>query len=355
MLIGKDLNALVNSDIIGKVAEPSKVADASWIKPGRAVWKYLDGGQNTIETVREFSRLAGQLGFEYQVVEGFWQKWSKEELKSVIQESGKQGVKLWLWKHSNQLRTPEEREEFFDLCAEVGAAGVKIDFFDHEAKEVVDLYEVYLREAAARKLLVNFHGANKPTGELRTWPNELTREAVRGMESSKAVRARHDATIPFTRLLAGPADYTPMHFGPRRNDTTWAHQIATAVVFSSPLLTFAASPANILANPAVEVIKSISAVWDETVVLEGSEIGKVAAFARRKGNDWFVAVINGTDARTLEVNLEFLGKGRYGGVVVKDQPGESGAVELESRTARRGDKMAVDLQPGGGWVARFRP
>jgi len=351
VMISKDLNALVNSDMVGKVAEPSRVKDASWIRPGRAVWKYLDGGENTLETVREFSRLAGQLGFEYQVVEGFWQKWSKEELKAVIAESRKQGVGLWLWKHSNQLRTAEARKAFFDLCAEVGAAGVKIDFFDHEAKEVVDLYDVYLREAAERRLLVNFHGANKPSGQLRTWPNELTREAVRGMESSKAIRARHDATI--RSLPVAVADSRPCT-SPWRNDTTWAHQIATAVVFSSPLLTFAANPANIAASPAVEVIKTIPAVWDETRVLECSEIGKVAGFARRKGNDWFVAVVNGTDARNVKVNLGFLGKGSYGSVMVKDKAGDTGAVELEARTMTRGETVTVDMQPGGGWVARFR-
>ena len=149
-----------------------------------------------------------------------------------------------------------------------GVVGAKIDFFDHEHKELVDLYAVLLEEAARHRVMVNFHGANKPTGEARTWPNELIREGARGMESSRLkARALHDTTLPFTRYLAGHGDYTPVHFGARRGDTTWAHQIATAAVFDEPLLTYGAHPTNLLANPAVEMIKSIPPVWDETIVL----------------------------------------------------------------------------------------
>lgn len=355
VMIGADLNELVNSAMVQSVSpapDPRLFSQGSatdWIKPGRAVWKYLDGGDNTAETVLEFSRLAGQLGFEYQVVEGFWQKWPPQQLKAVIDESRKHGVGLWLWKHSNQLRDPAARKQFFDLCAAAGASGVKIDFFDHEAKEVVELYETVLREAAERKLLVNFHGANKPAGESRTWPNELTREAVRGMESRKSDRARHDATIPFTRLLAGPADYTPVHLGERRNDTTLAHQVATAVVFTSPLLTYAANPKTLIESPAVEFIKSVPAVWDETRVLPGSQIGEVAVFARRKGDAWFVACVNGTSARRLKIDFSFLGPGEYEALIVRDDEG----LTVEQSRLSRASSLAVDLAAGGGYAVRL--
>jgi len=287
------------------------------------------------------------------VVEGFWQKWPKDELKAVIADSHRQGVGLWLWKHSSQLRTPGARQELFDLCAEVSAAGVKIDFFDHEAKEVVELYEIMLREAAARKLLVNFHGANKPTGESRAWPNELTREGVRGMESRKSNRAQHDVTLPFTRFLAGHADYTPVHFGERRNDTTLAHQVATAAIFTSPLLTYAAHPKSLLENPAVEMIKSIPSTWDETVVLPQSAIGEVAVFARRKGRAWFLAVVNGTAARTISVKLDFLGAGDRQALTVRDGGTDLAALEVQKSVVRRGQALNIDLRPGGGYVARY--
>src|SRR5262249_45832331 len=145
--------------------------------------------------------------------------------------------------------------------------------FDHEAKEVIDLYEALLRTAAEHHIMLVFHGANKPTGRARTWPNEMVREAVRGLESSSMTeRARHQTILPFTRYLAGPADYTTMIFSERRRDTSIAHQIATMVVFASPLLTIAANPQSMLDSPAVDVIKSVPAVWDDTRVLPGSDI-----------------------------------------------------------------------------------
>jgi alpha-glucosidase len=202
--------------------------------------------------------------------------------------------------------------------------------------------------------MVNFHGANKPTGEQRTWPNELTREAVRGMESgAMRDRARHGTTLPFTRLLAGPADYTPVHFGARRGDTTWTHQIASGAILTSPLLTYAASPRVLLSNPAVEMIKAIPAVWDETIVLPPSEIGELAALARRKGDVWFVAVMNGPTAKALRVPLTFLGDGSYRSLFVRDQKDNPAAVQVENATQKRGDTLAIELSAGGGFVGRF--
>ena len=288
IMLARDLNGLVNSDVINNVsASPDPRLfpaglNTQWVKPGRAVWRYLDGGENIFDELKEFSRLAGQLGFEYNIVEGIWQRWPESQLRELVDYSKQNNVGIWLWKHSKDLRTGQNREAFFSLCNRVGAVGAKIDFFDHEAKEVIDLYQALLRASAEHQIMAEFHGANKPAGESRTWPNELTREAVRGLEyRSMQTRARHDTTLPFTRYLAGHADYTPMHFGERRRETSWAHQIASAVIFTSPLLIFGAHPKNILANPAVELIKSISSVWDETVVLSVSEIGELAIFARR--------------------------------------------------------------------------
>jgi alpha-glucosidase len=157
----------------------------------------MDGGESTLVGTKEFCRLAGELGFEYNVVEGYWSRWNDEEIKDLVQYARQRGVGLWFWKHSRGLRTPEEREEFFKKLQHLGVVGAKIDFFDHEHKEVIDVYQALLKSAAEHKILVDFHGSNKPTGESRTWPNELTREAIRGMESSKlADRATHDATLP---------------------------------------------------------------------------------------------------------------------------------------------------------------
>jgi alpha-glucosidase len=304
--------------------------------------------------MKEFCRWAGELGFEHHVIEGFWRRWSDEQLKDLVDFSKKHGVGIWLWRHSKELRDPEARREFFGKCKELGVTGVKLDFFDHEGKEIIDFYQVLLKETAEHRLLVNFHGANKPTGESRTWPNELVREGVRGMESSKLqARARHNATLPFTRYLAGHADYTPVHFGQRRGDTTWAHQVATAVIFTSPLLTYAAHPTNLLNHPCAPMIKSIPAVWDETVVLPISEIGEMAAFARRSGQTWFVGIVNGPAERTVQVTLNFLKAPKYEALIVRDHDQESAAVKIETRAATRGETLEVNLKPGGGFIARF--
>jgi len=178
VMIGSDLNTLVNCDIVHDLAPPPdprlfpKGFDTDWIRPGRAVWKYLDGGgENTLETMKEFSRLAGELGFEYNLVEGFWRQWDESRLRELIDYSRQRNVGIWLWQHSKEIRDPDAREAFFRHVQEVGAVGVKLDFFDHEAKEVMDLYRAALEGAARHRLMVDFHGANKPTGESRTWPN----------------------------------------------------------------------------------------------------------------------------------------------------------------------------------------
>jgi alpha-glucosidase len=360
VMIGADLNALVNCDIVSHVSPlpDDKLFAAGiktdWLKPGRAVWKYLDGGENTLEEVKNFSQLAGQLGFEYQVVEGFWSRWSEAQMREAVEFSLQRKVKLLFWKHSRDLRTPEARKEFFDLCQRLGVAGAKIDFFDHEAKEVIDLYQTLLREAAERKLIVNFHGANKPAGEARTWPNEMTREGIYGMEHRRTPAwAPVNTMLPFTRMLAGHADYTPVIFGERRKETSWAHQIASAAIFTSPLLVYGAHPKNILANPAADIIKSIPSVWDETIALPACEIGELAVFARRSGSTWFLAVMNGSTARTVKIPLGFLGGGKRQGTIARDRKDEAAALTIENIFVSRNDSLTIELRAGGGFIGRF--
>jgi alpha-glucosidase len=360
VMVGRDLNTLVNSTIVPNLCPPPESnyfpdgIETAWVKPGRAVWRYLDGGDRSFEGMKEFSRMAGQLGYEYHILEGFWSRWSDEQIKEIVEYSKEQGVRLLFWKHSNQLGTPQQREEFFKRLHSLGVAGAKIDFLDHEAKEVIDHYEALLKKAAENKMIIDFHGANKPTGRARTWPNELVREAVRGMESSSLrERARHETILPFARYLAGPADYTTMHFGDRRGDTTWTHQIATLAIFASPLLTVAAHPQSILDNPAVDVIKSIPAVWDQTIVLPESAIGELAIFARRTGRTWFLAVTCGPQARTIQVPLSFLGEGRYNASLVCDKQENDAAVILKNITVGKGDTLTIEMNNGGGFVGRF--
>ncbi|HVI80439.1 MAG TPA: glycoside hydrolase family 97 catalytic domain-containing protein, partial [Candidatus Acidoferrum sp.] len=252
--------------------------------------------------------------------------------------------------------TPESRQKFFEQLNRVGVIGSKIDFFDHEAKEVIDQYQALLRDSAEHKIMLEFHGANKPAGESRTWPNEMTREAIRGMEyRSMTERATHNTTLPFTRFLAGHADYTPVHFGERRAETSWTHQIATAIVFTSPLMIYGANPKSILDNPAANLIKSIPSTWDETRVLPPSEIGESAIFARRSGRSWFLGILNGRLARSVEIPLAFLPASSHNAMIVRDKLDDPAAVVVEKKIVSSGDSLKIEMRSGGGFVAWFRP
>jgi alpha-glucosidase len=354
------LNALVNSDIVPNLCPPPdpklfpQGIDTAWCKPGRAVWQYLDGGPTGYEGEKEFTRLAGELGFEYNVIEGLWRRWTDEQIRELVDYGRQRGVGLWVWVSSKSMRDPKMRHEMLTHCHDLGIVGLKIDFFDHEAKEIIDLYQALLKEGAEKQLLFDFHGANKPTGEQRTWPNELTREAVRGMEArSMTERAVHETTLPFTRFLVGPAEYTPVIFGERKGDTTWAHQAAVPAVFTTPLLTYGCNPQTMLESPCGPMLKSIPATWDETIVLPESKIGELAAFARRHGDMWFLAVLNGPAGRQLTVPLKFLGEGKYQTLMIRDQQDKPEAVRIENAELGPADKVEIDMPHGGGFIARF--
>jgi alpha-glucosidase len=181
----------------------------------------------------------------------------------------------------------------------------------------------------------------------------MTREGVYGLEHRAQAWARHDTTVPFTRYLAGHGDFTPVVFGDRRRETSWPHQIATAAIFTSPLLVYGAHPKSLLENPAVDLIKALPSTWDETIVLPGSRIGELAAFARRKGEDWFIAALNGPEARTLRVDLKFLRAGSYAATLVRDDPENPATERIERTTLTRQGSIAITLRPGGGFIGRL--
>jgi alpha-glucosidase len=360
IIIGKNLNSLVNSDIITNLNHsPAKNLfpggiTTNWIRPGRAVWKYLNGGgDGTVDVMKHFTDAAAALGFEHNILEGFWTRWTDDQIRDLVNYSKSKGVGIWLWKHSKSLRSAASRDSFFRKCSQLGVTGAKIDFFDHEAKEVIDLYQQILKTSARYHILLDFHGANKPTGLSRTYPNLLTVEAVKGMEASKLTdRATHETTLPFTRFLAGPAEYTVMHFGDRRKNTSWAHQVASAAILSAPLLTYAANPDSILNNPAVEIIKDIPSTWDETIVLPPSEIGELAVYARRKGDKWFLAIMNGVQNKKISCPLTFL-KGQYSANIAKDDPTAEAPIKIEKGIFSSKDFIHLDLTTGGGFIAEF--
>jgi len=367
VLVARDLNALVNSDVLPSLCSPAdpklfpQGINTPWVEPGLAVWDYVDRNYlpdrntNQFENMKLFSRLGGELGAKYHILEGFAYGWPDDKVREFVNYSKQYGVRIIFWRHSRNLKTPQEQEEFFSRLHRLGVAGAKIDFIDQEAKEGVDQYESLLATAAKYQCVIDFHGANKPTGRLRTWPNDMLREAVRGMESSRfQERARHETILPFTRYLAGPCDYTTMAFNQRRADSTWAHQIASLATFHSPMLTIAAHPQAVLDNPAADVIKSIPAVWDATIVLPESRIGELSIFARRKGEMWLLAAMSaGGKERTIKLPLTFLAESGYKASLVGDNKTNEAAVVVTNISVRRTDTLTIEMRSGGGFIGRF--
>jgi len=374
IMVAKDLNGLVNCDIVYALSPaPDKTlfADADlWIKPGRALWSWWREGTGNLETQKRYAESAQKLGFEFILVDEGWERWSLNEseyfgmLKELCDYASSRGVKVWVWKHWSKLKDENYRRYFFQKVKESGAVGVKIDFMDSESKEMIEFYESALKDAARSKLMVNFHGANKPTGEARTYPNEMTREGVRGLEYNKGIiytlSPSYNATLPFTRFLAGHADYTPVTFSRWfMGKTSFAHQLATPIVFLSELTHYADKPEMFLeydkTAPALDVLKSIPTVWDETIVLPGSEIGEVAGFARRSGKIWFIGVLNGGDAKTLRINLSFLGPGNYQAVILVDKMRTKMGFERSEKIVNAKSILEAKMRAGGGFVAKLTP
>ena len=364
-LLARDLNALVNSDLIRNLCPPPspEVAKAAWIQPGRSTWQWWSSGGPKYPEQHQWVDWTKQLGFEYYLVDEGWKSWPDNwaSLKEVCDYAKTRGVKIWAWVNSSEVQTSATITNFFDRAVAAGVVGVKIDFQPQANVRWVNWYEEASREAAARKLMVDFHGANKPVGLDRTWPNELTRESIRGHEYHilryrRTLPPQHDTILPFTRYVIGAGDYTPTVFNPRElRGFTWARELAQAVVFTSPFLCYADHPTNYLNNPAVDVIKAIPSTWDETLVLPGSEIGKCAAFARRSGKDWFIGVINGGEATTLDFKLGFLGKGKYQMIKLGDAQDRDDAWLRVEGLVQRSDSLRLPLRPGGGCVIQLKP
>ncbi len=377
-----DLNGLVNTDIIHNLNDPpsAELADADWIRPGRGFWHWWSGRIGNWDSVafdRQHAWIdnAEAFGFEYYLVDAGWEfTWKKPGkdkwylLKELTRYAADKGVGVWVWKRWRTgstegiemvgLDDPAVRRDFFQKCKDAGVAGIKIDFMDSESKDRIDFYTNVLKDAADYKLMINFHGANKPTGESRTWPNEMTREGIKGLEYNKwsALPPDHYATLPFTRFLAGHGDFTPCTFNSAMlKGTTFALQLASAVCFTSPVMHYADKPELYLRSPAGDVMKAIPSTWDETRVLKDSKIGDLAVLARRKGKTWFVGIINGAGKRTYELDLSFLGAGKYQAVQLEDDPDRPDALMRSKKTLSAGQVISVDMNAGGGFVAMFSP
>ena len=366
-LVAKDLQALATSDIIRRLCPgPSAevaAACAKFVRPGRCVWQWLPDDSPKYAEQKAWYDRTKALGFEYYLIDDGWRDWRDGDmdqwacLKKWIDYGKSIGVGTFMWVHSKEMLSAVTRRPYLEKVKAAGAVGIKIDFMPPASCEMMRWYEETLAETLEFGLMTDFHGAVKPSGREKTWPHEIAREAIRGHEwhitrYNRVLPPEHDCILPFNRLVQGHADYTPMVFEKKElQGYTWARELAQGVVFSAPFLCFGDYPKNYLDNPAVEMIKALPAVYDETRILPGSEIGECIAVAKRKGKDWFVAVENGAVERRLVIKLDFLGATNGDLVGFADAAGRPDGYAIDRRAVKGSDTIELTVRPCGGYVA----
>jgi len=383
LLITENDAQLIESEIIYKLSDSVKLDDVSWIKPGKVAWDWWNAnniygvdfraGINT-ETYKYYIDFASGYGIPYIILDEGWYNLENilsvadgmdvEELVRYGQEKNV-GIILWTtWKALD-----DQLEEALNQFEKWGIKGIKVDFMQRDDQWMVNYYYKIAREAAKRKLLVDFHGAYKPTGMHRAYPNVISYEGVKGLENNKwsmLPSPEHNLIIPFIRMVTGPMDYTPgaMINGTKENFRivfdqpmslgTRCHQLALYVVFESPLQMLADNPSNYYREPeCMEFLKEVPTTWDDTKVLH-AKISEYIAIARKHGDRWFMGALTNWDSRSLELKLDFLEPGEYEIEIWKDgiNADRYGADFAQMKqTVTNKSVITINMAPGGGWVA----
>ncbi len=397
LMMGAEAGRLVESNIVVNLNPPSAIADTSWIKPGKTSWDWWSGsvakdvsfkpGMNT-ETMKHYIDFSARNGFEYMLIDAGWtrripgrngpndsgtdltQTNPNINMPELLDYAKSKNVRLWVWAHWTDI--DRQIDDAFPLYQKWGIAGVKIDFMDRDDQWMVNWYRRVAKKAAEHRLMLDFHGAFKPDGLRRTYPNLMTREGVMGLEYAKwssRITPRHNVTIAFTRMLAGPMDYTPGGF---ENVTkaefqsrsrfpmtmgTRAHQLALFAVFESALQMVADYPGAYEGQKELDFLKAVPASWDETRVVNGQPV-KFITVARRRGAEWYVGSITDWDAREIDVPLSFLGSGSFTADIYSDAPDAATQPKNTVREQRQVNAKTVlklKLAPGGGCAIRLAP
>ncbi len=369
------LSDIVASTLVTDVSEPCKLRDVNWIHPGVVSWIYwaYNHGSNDYGIIKKYVEMAAALKLPYVLIDAEWDTMKDGyTIEDAVSYAKSQGIKPLIWYNSSigwvdgaptpkyRLNRPEDREKEFAWCERIGVAGVKIDFFSGDNLKNMDYCIELLECAAKHHLLVNFHGATIPRGWQRTYPNLLSTEGVYGAEwynnvgtfTNKA--AAHNATLPFTRNVIGPMDYTPCAFSDSQHPhiTTHAHELALTVIFESALQHLADRPESLLAQPGEvrSFFGQLPTVWDDTRLLTGYPADHVV-MARRSGQTWYVAGINGTDEqKTITFNLREIFPSRHVQVTVFADSGNKN--EPWSITTMTAEQMPTSMTclPRGGFV-----
>ena len=400
-MISDRVGALIESDLLTNLNEPCKIEDTSWIKPGKTTFTWWNGnvtpdttflGGNNFPTNKYYIDFAARNGLDFHSIYGYAeQPWYTDDgtwfgfpgensditkpvsslnMQEICDYAKSQGVQIHLWTNWKPLYA--KIDEAFALFEKWGVVGMMIDFMDRDDQEMIRIQEEFLAKAAKHHLFVQFHGSSKPSGLHRTYPNEFTREGTLNYENFKGcmvTTADHDISMPFTRLLAGAADYHLGGFRALPKDkfkiqqsnpyvtSTRCHMLAMYVVLESYLGMICDTPEAYEGQPGFEFLQTVPTTWDKTVVPDAS-VNEYVAIARRHGDDWYVGAINNSQARDVEIALDFLGKGDYKVTLYKDaQDTDTNPNHLikETFTVTAKDKITVPLASDGGAAMHIQP
>jgi alpha-glucosidase len=383
LVISTEDRQLANNDMMQRLAEPSKILDYSWIKPGKVAWDWWNDWNIThvnfkaginVPTYKYYIDFAAANKLEYIIIDEGWSddhdlNITKLDIQQIVNYGKQKNVGVILW--STWYAITRDLDGLLSKYAQIGVKGFKIDFIDRDdQKTVSSLYEI-AKKAAEYHLLVDYHGMYKPSGMQRTWPNVINCEGVKGLENMKwgtDNQPGYDVTIPFIRMLAGPMDYTP---GAMRNATkdayrpinsnpmsqgTRCHQLAMYTIFEAPLQMLSDNPTTYMREQeSTDFIAAVPTTFDATVSLDG-KAGEFISMARRKGGTWYAGAMTNWNAREITIDLSFLGEGTYQAVIFEDgiNAGRNGTDYVRkvlNVTAK--DKLTIKMASGGGWAARF--
>ncbi len=378
IIVGDSVGDIVESTLVTDVSPASAVKDTSWIKPGRASWSWLfdhDSPQDCTK-LKAWVNLAAEMGWEYSLVDANWTQMKNGTIHDLLAYAKSKGVGLLFWynsggPHNSVSEKPrglmddrDIRREEFRLLKKWGVKGVKVDFFQSDKQNIIQLYLEILKDAAEAQIMVNFHGCTLPRGWSRTYPHLMSMESVRGEECYSfdqkftTEAPIHNVILPFTRNAVGPMDYTPVMFADNvyKHLTTYSHELALPVIFESGWLHFADGVKQYLDLPEApkNFLQHVPVVWDETRFLAG-EPGQYLVLARRSGNQWYVGGINGENAgRDIDVPLSFLGQNRCTMTLISDGK-DPRSFNHETEAATSQDHIEVRVLPYGGFVATLSP
>jgi alpha-glucosidase len=381
LMIGESPGTLIESEIIQNLNDPCAIKDPSWINPGMSAWDHWWSGEVKMEmpVIKQYIDLASEMGWPYMLVDWQWYgkfnnpeaditRWAPQiNMPEIIAYAKSRNVKIIVWLYSSDVNRNSAYKEAFPLYEKWGVAGIKIDFMDRDDQQMVNWYHDIIKCAAENHLLVDFHGAYKPDGIIRTWPNMITREGVMGNEYykfSNKMSPEHNVKLAFTRMLAGQMDYTPGGFlnvtkeqfkqqTPALVWNTRAAELSKFIIYESPLTVVCDHPDNILNQPGADFLKIVPTTWDD-IKFVGGYPGEYVAIAKLKGDTWFLGVMNNSIGKTLELKTDFLPAGNYDAAVWADtKNSDKDPKELKKSTMiiKSKETIKVTLAKNGGFVA----